>query len=137
LADAAAEAAVRAYEQHMIARVVQSGHEYIAATPDDHGEHSAAAKAGIRWFLERLERDLPSEALGTRYEPRDGDLVQLTLAGEVYVDVSTCGHCGNPSDASWTVVMDSGDEYEFSLEDLGRMQVRVITTNREVGEETR
>ena len=96
----------------------------------------AAAEADVIMIL-LPDTDLPSEALGTRYEPRDGDLVQLTLAGEVYVDVSTCGHCGNPSDASWTVVMDSGDEYEFSLEDLGRMQVRVITTNREVGEETR
>ena len=137
ISSAAAEAAVRAYEQRLIARIVESGRQYVEDTPDDDFEDAGKARAAIRWFTDKMAQDLPLTPPGTMYHPRDGDVVEVLIPGEVRVDHDTCDGCSRVSNVSWTVILDNGDEYEFSVEDLGVLQVRVITTNREVGEDSR
>ena len=133
VARAAAEGAVAACKKRMLADMAETARQYARDTPDNAFANAGAAKAGILWLADRIGEGTSPTAPGEIYEPRDGDVVQVSVSGEVYTEIESCESCGEVQSATWTVVTESGDEYEFPVGEMGSLEVRVITTSRETG----
>lgn len=100
---------------------------------DDDAE--VGASVALHWFAARLRKDTPPLASPPQYEPHDGDVAEVVLAGRVrtYQPV-TCTACLAPAGgpASWSILDDrSGAEYHFLIEETEGLNVRVLATHKE------
>lgn len=123
--EAALAAGIRANEQRIRARIADQAETYareMSAAEDDPDGEPAFAVA-LAWFASKVRDEMeldPSE----EYEPTDGDVVEVTLVGEV----ST----GSVGVHAWGLVDDyTGLEFLFPVIEGVTPQVRVMSRAKE------
>lgn len=97
-------------------------------TDDEDGDHEAQA-FGMRWAASRLRSEIPELTREkVLYTPRDGDIVEVVLGGQVSLSEEICEQCGHESASLWSLHDNrSGAEYYFDEAELkGRLNVRVL-----------
>lgn len=139
---AAIDTAIRVVEPVVIARVATAAEMYAdelaAETDSDDPVATEHYREALAWLAERMRRDLPSATRRERYQPCDGDVVQILISGEVMVDLTMCANCGEAANASWSVTTSGGQTYYFDLEDAGTLKIAKIVSGspEEMTEET-
>jgi hypothetical protein len=99
-----------------------------ADTGEDDSDQGAQAFA-MRWAACRIREHIPEIAAEKAlYTPREGDIVEVVLAGEVHVLDDTCEACGHHSRSMWSLFDNrSKAEYYFDEAELqGRLRTRVL-----------
>ena len=92
--------------------------------------------AALTEFGNSLMETIPSEA--DNYEPEDGDIVEISLVGEISLNGEDCPNCGHElSSFDWSVSdRYTGAEYWFNDVDFSKAKVRVIKKNEDHYPET-
>lgn len=101
-----------------------------ADTGDDDDTPDQEAQAfAFRWAASRIREHIPEIAAEKAlYTPREGDIVEVVLAGEVHILDDTCEACGHHGKTLWSLFDSrSRAEYYFDEAELqGRLRTRVL-----------
>lgn len=97
---------------------------------DEDDERDREAQAfGMKWAASRLRKEIP-EVAGENglYIPRDGDIVEIVLGGQVHIAEESCEKCGHQSQSLWSIYDSrTSAEYYFDEAELrGRLNVRLL-----------
>lgn len=122
---AALAAGIRVQEQRFRARIADEADTYAremsAAEEDEDGEPAFAV--ALAWFASKVREEMELDP-SAEYEPVDGDVVEVTLVGEV----ST----GSVGVHAWGLVDDyTGLEFLFPVIEGVAPQVRVMSRAKE------
>ena len=113
------------YEQQVLQRVIRGARalaENIRVDVDPSDEGAAA----LEIFAVELEDEVPK--LNSQYDPENGDLIELSLVGEVTVYEDGCANCGEERVTLWSIRdLYTGLEVYFEPQEMGRAHVRVIS----------
>ncbi len=122
----ALEAVLHLYEKRVVERIAR-GAEALAESIREEDTPSSEGAASLDIFARELRNELPY--LGEPYAPMNGDLVELTLVGEVTVYEDACPNCGNEGyDNKWSVRdRYSGLEYYLDEQETKNAHIRVIS----------
>lgn len=108
----------RTMERMVIAAEELAGHlEEVEEFP------SYEAIATLKLFAHDIKAQLPN--LSDRYDPKDEDIVEVILSGEVRVYQNECRDCGHMTEETTWSVMDRATNMEYFFDPLEAKDLRV------------
>jgi hypothetical protein len=126
---AALGAGIRAAERQVLARVIRWAETYASEIAASDGEDDSYSVA-IRWFAAQVSKDVELDPSGP-YTPVAGDVVEVTVVGQVSTWHDMCAHCGKENDRhnSWSITDDqTGQEFTFPARQASKApKVRVLS----------
>lgn len=127
----AISSAIRVHEQAVVEHVAAIAEDYAeelafeAEDSDDEDGEIVAGDIALKWFAQKLRKDIPKLAVTKSYKPADGDLVEVILIGTVSIEDTQCSNCGEVENhGHWSVDTPSG---EYFFEPKTRLKVRVLS----------
>lgn len=123
---AAITAGIRKHEETVKSRMAEIAISYAAELEDEGNE--VPGSVALRWFADKLKKEIPNATATDKYYPREDDRVEVIMIGDVSLEEEECAECGHMNDDGvWCVTTDIGKEHFFDLkETMGTLKVRVL-----------
>ena len=125
----AISSALEAHERAVLHRLATEAESYALGMESE--EHSADFVLALRWWAHKVREDLgPQDS--QLYEPRDDDVVEVTITGSV---ITSEDPYGPSNEFHWAVFDDkTGDEYSFRNPGKRAPRLRVLSRHENMEE---
>lgn len=123
----AISAALAKHEQRVQARIARAANAYAQALQERTGaDEDDPGPQAMREFAGSLMMELPGDDYV--YEPEQGDVVEVSLVGELQLETDTCPNCGHEHGSLMWGVTDRYTNNQFWFEDVefSKARVRVV-----------